>query len=86
MASNKRAGGLDQSTRAALSGLKWALEQTAEKPLQPDEFTGQQFHAAREGNTLRSSQSLLGRMIGDGLLTSRKITLNGKIQNAYKKA
>ena len=86
MASNKRAGGLDQSTRAALSGLEWALEQTAELPLQPDEFTTDQFRIASNGITDDSARATLKRMIANGQLTARKIKINGARTNAYKKA
>lgn len=86
MASNKGQRGLDKSTRAALSSLEWALEQTAEDELQSDEFTVQQFMDSRASGTYSAAESLLRRMFREGKLTKRKLTINGCIFNAYKKA
>lgn len=86
MASDKRKRGLDQSARAAVSGLEWALEQLAEKPKQPDEFTAKECHAAQSERSLAGIRSLLDRMRDNGVLSCRKILVNGKHENVYRKA
>jgi hypothetical protein len=67
-----------------LSGLEWALSQSVEQPKQADEFTTDDF--ARAGNLpVETARDKLNRMVRDGHLTKRMITLNGTRTNLYRK-
>jgi hypothetical protein len=71
-------------TKKALSGLDWAIAQTVEEPKQADEFTTDDF--ARAGNLpVETARDKLNRMVRDGHLTKRMITLNGTRTNLYRK-
>lgn len=64
-----------------LSSLQWALEQAAEKPRQPDEFTIAEF-AAATGTTRGSAQSKLAGMAG---MKKRLVVISGKVTNLYRR-
>jgi hypothetical protein len=69
-----------------ISGLEWALEQLTEKPIQPDEFTAKMLFEGQTNRTIAGCRSLLQRQSESGLLTSRKILINGAYERVYKKA
>lgn len=81
---------LTKKTAAALSGIDWALAATAEQAQQPDEFTANEFHAAAkkaDGRlTLFASRNKLTRLVQEGQLATRKITIGGKRTNLYRRA
>lgn len=90
MASNKRARGLDQSTRATLSALDYALEQFETKEERKlDEFTSHEYHAALVAKNVAITHSgalyRLGELIASGKLKKRKVTLAGAQTNLYSK-
>jgi len=90
MASNKRRGDLDQSTRNHLSALDAFIKEQVEahQPKQPGEFTLQEYidKIKDQGVTLGISKA--GRMLDDllnsGVITSRKGVQNGKQRNFYR--
>jgi len=88
MASNKRRGHLDQSTRNHLSGIEAALAHVVSKPQQEDEFTARElFERALikdKSTTTASIRCKLNRMQDAGLCASRKVRLNGRSTNFYR--
>lgn len=89
MASNKNQGRLVQSTRAALSGLDWALEQIAEMPKTADEFTCAEAIAKQASMgiivTADAMRGKLNRMVESGLLAKRTFAANGHRVTLYRK-
>ena len=90
MASDRTKRGMDKSTRDAVSGLQWALENIAPNTIQPDEFTAAMLWEAQPKESRRTYDSIrhfLDRRVQSGELTMRKVlNKNGKYENAYRKA
>ena len=89
MASDQRTRGLDQSTRATLSALDFALEQTDATKRKADEFTSGEFYHALIARGVKISNSgamyRLKEMVARGELVKRKIMINGATTNLYSK-
>ena len=89
MAGNKRTRRLDQSTRATLSALDYALEQTDTTKRKEDEFTSSEFYHALIAKGVKISNSgamyRLTEMVARGELTKRKLMINGATTNLYSK-
>lgn len=80
---------LNKKTAAALTGIDWALAETAEQPQQIGvEFTANEFHAAAQKSqtplTLSAARNRIMRMAREGQLITRKITISGKRTNLYR--
>jgi len=88
MARNKRTELMDQSTRSALSGLEWAIEQSYEPPKQQDEFSVEDFkNKMLEKNptyTVDKAKHDLKKLSDQKKLTSRLITLGRTKSRVYK--
>lgn len=88
MASNKRRGYLDQSTRNHLKGIEAALAHVISKPRQEDEFTARELFdkAVLQDDkiTMPSILCKLNRMRDAGLCTSRNTKINGRVTNLYR--
>lgn len=87
MASNKGKRSLDKPTRDSLNALDRALELSCVETLRDDEFTAEQY-AERARNvdlsmTDDGCRAKLGRLVRNGTLKIRKITMRGKQCNAY---
>jgi len=71
-----------------LSALDELIAKTLEKPQQPDEFTLQQYmdkyEAAGQKLNERTARCRLRKMEQDGVITLRKINVNGYLTNIYK--
>lgn len=80
---------LAKKTSNALTGLDWALSELSEKPQQKDEFTVNEFMEATSKNssckTRESVHSRLKRMMQRGEVSCRKITIDGKRTNLYRR-
>lgn len=90
MASDQRTRGLDKSTRATLSALDYALEQTdIASARRGDEFTSQEYFAGllAKGEQIGQSGALyrLNGLVTSGKLKKRKIMINGATTNLYSK-
>ena len=68
-----------------VSGMDWVVEQFSQDKLEPDEFTAEMVKE-RTKATESAVRCRLARMCDAGELTKRKVTLNGVIVNAYKRA
>ena len=76
---------MTKQTKKALTGLEWAIAQTVDKPQQEDEFTAEEF--ARASNLgITQSRNRLDRMTGQGQLSKRKILMDGRQTNVFRKA
>jgi len=90
MASYKRKGHLDQSTRNHLSALDaFVKEQAAAmQPIQPNEFTIYDYIEKMKDQGVTLGICKAGRMLDDllnsGVITSRKGVQNGKQRNFYR--
>lgn len=90
MASNKRKGHLDQSTRNHLSALDAFIKEQAAimQPIQPDEFTVYTYMDKMKDQGVNLGMSKASRMLDDlvnsGVITSRKGVQNGKQRNFYR--
>jgi hypothetical protein len=68
-------------------GLEWFLEKTTQEPIRPDEFTVRQaFERAGAGSTVAQMRCKLARMEHSKEITSRKVLMDGKWINVYRKA
>jgi len=81
---------LNKKTTAALTGIDWALAETAEQPQQIGvEFTANEFHAASQKSqrplTLSAARNRLLRMAQEGKLVTRQITIGGKRTNLFRR-
>ena len=90
MASDQRTRGLDKSTRATLSALDFALEQTdIASARRGDEFTSQEYFAGllAKGEQIGQSGALyrLNGLVTSGKLKKRKIMIDGSSTNLYSK-
>jgi len=90
MASYKRKGHLDQSTRNHLSALDAFIKEQAAamQPIQPDEFTVYTYIEKMKEQGVKLGLSKAVRMLDDllnsGVITSRKGNQNGKQRNFYR--
>lgn len=88
MASHKRRGHLDKSTRDHLIGIEAALLAICPKPRREDEFTGEElFHRLRKQDnkcTVDSIRQKLNRMTRSGKCEKRKVNLDGHVTNLYR--
>lgn len=90
MASNKRKGHLDQSTRNHLSALDAFIKEQAAamQPIQPDEFTVYDYMDKMKDQGVKIAFSSAVRKMSDlidtGVITSRKGNQNGKQRNFYR--
>lgn len=80
---------ITKQTKAAISGLEWAVQELAGKPQQPDEFSCNEFHAATLASGYQRSRESchcqLQRMAKNGQLLSRKSLVKGALANLYRK-
>lgn len=65
-------------------GLEWALENLAEQPIQPGEFSAGDF-SRKAGTKRTATANLLGAAEQRGELKSRIVTLNGRRVRVYRK-
>lgn len=88
MASHKRRGYLDKSTRDHLTGIEAALQIMCPEPRQEDEFTAADLHHRlnKRGKkcTFESISAKLGRMVHNGQCEKRTVTLDGHVTNLYR--
>lgn len=83
MAGDTRRKGLDQPARNTLSAIDRALLDLIEKPLQPDEFTVDML--MEKADIPRPTLSArMDKLVKEGKLTKRKITLNTTPTNVYR--
>jgi len=81
---------LNKKTTAALTGIDWALAETAEQPQQIGvEFTANEFHAAAQKSqtplTVDAARFRLLRLVKAGELVTRQIIIGGKRTNLYRR-
>jgi len=90
MASNKRRGDLDQSTRNHLSALDAFIKEQAEahQPKQHGEFTLQEYIDKMKANGVKVSISTSARtmdeLIESGRMKMRKSLEKGRLQRLYR--
>ena len=76
---------MTKQTKKALTGLEWAIAQTIDEPQQADEFTAEEY--ARVGKfDITQSRNRLERMAGKGQLSKRKVLIDGRWTNLFRKA
>ena len=90
MVSNKGTRGLDKSTRATLSALDFALEQSeAALSRRADEFTVVEYCAGMNAKGIplkrRSALDRLALLVQSGKLKKRVIIINSRPSNIYSK-
>lgn len=68
-----------------LSSLQWALSQTFHEPQAEDEFTAEQFAIAGKV-ALAQAGNRLAWMVSSGKLTKRKVLIDGRRRNVFRKA
>jgi hypothetical protein len=80
---------LDLSTRATLSALDYALEQTDTAKRKADEFTSSEYYRALIAKGVKISNSgamyRLKEMVARNELVKRKMTIAGAPTNLYSK-
>ena len=90
MASHKRRGHLDQSTRNHLSALDaYIKEQAVElQPMQPDEFTVYDYIDKMKDQGVKISMTVASRnmrnLTDEGVISRRKSVKDGKQCNFYR--
>jgi hypothetical protein len=90
MASNKRGGQLDQSTRNHLSALDAYIKEQAlvMQPMQPDEFTVYDYMSKmkNEGVKIEFTKAVrtMNNLLDTEAITTRKGIKNGKQCNFYR--
>lgn len=90
MASNKRGGQLDKSTRNHLSALDaYIKEQSAQlQPMQPDEFTVYDYIDKMKDQGVKIGMTVASRnmrnLIDEGVISRRKSVKDGKQCNFYR--
>jgi len=90
MARNERGRHLDKSTRNHLSALDAYIQEQAEaaKPKQPDEFTLNEYISKMAANGLEITESSANRqtskLVAQGKISKRAITLNGTKTNLFR--
>jgi len=71
-------------TQKALSGLDFAISQCATHERMDDEFTLAEYVVKTRINR-STAQQQLDRLVGQGLLTKRKIAIDSHLTNLYRK-
>jgi transposase len=72
-------------TQKALSALEFAISQCITHDRMDDEFTLAEYIVKTRINR-HTAQQQLARLISQGLLTKRKISIDGNLTNLYRKA
>jgi DNA-binding GntR family transcriptional regulator len=72
------------TTKQALSGLDFAIAQCTTRDRMPDEFTLAEYIVRTRINRHTAEQQL-ARLVAQGLLTKRKISIDGSLTNLYRK-
>lgn len=72
------------ATKAALTGLEWAISQSVEKPRQKGEFTLTEYIFAT-GKTEAAASYSMKKMGASGEIVFRQVSINGKRANLYRK-
>ena len=68
-----------------VSGMDWIVDQFSQETIEPDEFTTEMV--MKKTNSTRSTvRHRLRSMYESGELTNRKILLDGRNVNVYKRA
>jgi len=75
----------NEKTKKALTGLEWAINQMIEEPKKPDEFTAEEF-AIAANIRIATARNKLDHSFNSGILTKRKILVNGRMLNLFSKA
>lgn len=88
MASHKRRGHLDKSTRDHLTGIEAALQIIHPESRREDEFTAGELHSkvSKKGKkcSYESVRHKLDRMVQSGQCKKRKVNLGGYMTNLYR--
>jgi predicted transcriptional regulator len=71
-------------TQKALSALEFAIAQCATHERMDDEFTLAEYVVKTRINR-STAQQQLDRLVGQGLLTKRKIAIDSRLTNLYRK-
>jgi Fic family protein len=71
-------------TEKALSALEFAISQCATHERMDDEFTLAEYVVKTRINR-STAQQHLDRLVGEGLLTKRKIAIDSHLTNLYRK-
>jgi Fic family protein len=71
-------------TQKALSSLEFAISQNVEHDRMDDEFTLAEYVVKTRINR-STAQQQLDRLVGQGLLTKRKIAIDSHLTNLYRK-
>lgn len=72
-------------TQKALSALEFAISQCMTENRMDDEFTLAEYTVKTRINR-HTAQQQLARLIAQGMLTKRKISIDGSLTNLYRKA
>lgn len=72
------------TTKQALSGLDFAIAQCTTRDRMPDEFTLAEY-IVRTKAKRSTAQVALDRLVKQGLLTKRLISIDGNITNLYRR-
>jgi Fic family protein len=72
-------------TQKALSALEFAISQCATHERMDDEFTLAEYVVKTRINR-STAQQQLDRLVKQGILTKRKISIDGSLTNLYRKA
>lgn len=83
MAGDTRRKGLGKSAGNTLSAIDRVLLEMVEKPMQDDEFTVDMV-ATKSGVPRATVAARLRKMVGEGRMTKRKLTLNTTATNVYR--
>jgi DNA-binding IscR family transcriptional regulator len=75
---------LNDNINSAISSLEWAIARNNHTPRSSDEFTAKEF-SENTNISQRTSLQILDNMVQEKLLSSRKMPVNGKSTNLYKK-
>lgn len=75
---------LNNNVTSAISSLEWAITRSNYNPRSSDEFTAKEF-AANTNISTRMGLQILTTMVENGLLSSRKLAVNGRSTNLFKK-
>ena len=76
---------MTKQTEKALTGLEWAIAQTIKSPQEDDEFTAEEF--AKEAKLeISQARNRLDHMASRGQLTKRKVSINNRLTNVFRKA
>jgi predicted transcriptional regulator len=76
---------MKNKTQKALSGLELAISQCITHDRMDDEFTLAEY-VVKTKSKRSTAQQGLDRLVKQGLLTKRKISIDGSLTNLYRKA